>query len=86
MTWMLLPLAVRIKTPGWPALWLPVFLLWPFVFAVFCLALPLCVLVPAPSRAVFTLLVASYRMLCALHGTEVRVTSPEHSTWVIALY
>jgi hypothetical protein len=86
MNWMLLPLAVRIKTPGWPALWLPVFWLWPVVIAVFCLLLPLCVLLPAPSRAVFALLASSYRMLCALHGTEVTVTSPGHSTWIVALY
>lgn len=86
MSWALLPLAARVQTPGWPALWLPVFLLWPVIIAVFCLALPLCVLVPAPRRSVFTALVATYHMLCALHGTEVTVTSAKHSTWNVSLY
>ena len=64
MSWPILPIAMRLKKPGWPALWLPVILLWPLFIAIFCLALP----------------------LCALHGTQVELTGPEHGTWSISLY
>ena len=86
MTWPIMPLAVRVKRSGWPALWLPLIFLWPILIAIFCLALPLCVLVPAPRRSVFATLVATYDMLCSLHGTDVEVSVPEHGTWNISLY
>ena len=86
MSWPILPLAARVKHSGWPAIWLPLILLWPLIIAVFCLALPACVLVPAPRRAVFATLVASYQVLCALHGTSFELEEPEHGAWHIALY
>jgi hypothetical protein len=56
------------------------------IIAVFCLVLPMCVLVPAPRRAVFATLVASYQVLCALHGTAFELEAPQHGTWNIELY
>jgi hypothetical protein len=84
--WSILPLAVRVQKRGWPAIWLPLFLLWPLVIVLFCLALPLSLLSPAPGRAVLAVLIASYRVLCALHGTQVEVISSEQSSWNISLY
>lgn len=86
MTWLLLPMALRMKRGRWPAIWLPLILLWPLIIAVFCLALPLCVFVPAPRRSAFALLVASYRMLCALHGTDVEFNADAQRTWTFSLY
>jgi hypothetical protein len=85
MSWPVLPLAMRVQRNGWPAVWLPLIVLWPLIIAVFLLALPMCVLVPAPRRAVFSTLVASYRLLCALHGTTVEVDASERGTWNISL-
>lgn len=86
MTWQVLPMAARVKHSGWPTLWLPLFLLWPLFIALFCLALPICIFVPAPRRAAFATLAASYQLLCALHGTEVEIKEPQTGTWRIALY
>lgn len=86
MTWHALPMAARVQFSGWPAIWLPLILLWPVIIAVFCLALPMCVLVPQRRRAVFAALVASYQVLCALHGTKVELKEPATGTWHIALY
>jgi hypothetical protein len=82
----ILPIAVRVKKRGLPAIWLPLFLFWPFIIALFCLALPLCVLSPAPRKNAFALLGTTYQMLCALRGTQVEVTGSEHGTWSISLY
>lgn len=81
-----LPVALRVERRGWPAIWLPLILLWPVVIAVFCLALPLCVLVPALRRSAFATLVASYRVLCALRGTDVELGACAQSTWTFSLY
>lgn len=86
MSWGILPVAVRVKRSGWPAVWLPLILLWPLIIAVFSLTLPLAVLAPAPPRAVLAALVASYQMLCALHGTELELKMNEHDSWSLALY
>jgi hypothetical protein len=85
-SWPLLPIAARVQVSGWPAIWLPVIVLWPLFIALFCLALPTCVLVPAPRRAMFATLVASYQVLCSLHGTKVEIEEPATGTWNIALY
>jgi hypothetical protein len=84
MTWPLLPLAVRVERRGWPAIWLPLILFWPLILALFALALPLCVLLQP--RPIFAALVATYNMLCALHGTNVEVADSEHSAWSFSLY
>jgi hypothetical protein len=81
-----LPIAARVKKRGLPAIWLPLFLFWPLIIALLCLALPLCALLPAPRKHAFALLGTSYEMLCALRGTQVEVTGPEHGTWSISLY
>ena len=86
MSWPVLPVAVRIQRSGGPAVWLPLILLWPVIMAVLCLALPMVVLVPAPRRAVLATLVASYQVLCALHGTAVEVNASEYGTWSLSLY
>lgn len=81
MSWQLLPLVLRVKCDGWPALWLPVVLLWPVIILAYCLALPLCLLVPAQGRSALGALWASYRVLCATHGTELKI-----ERWSFALY
>lgn len=86
MTWPVLPMAARVRHNGWPTLWLPLILLWPLIIALFALALPICLFVPAPRRAVFATLVTSYQVLCALHGTQVEIKEAETGTWKIALY
>ena len=86
MSWPVLPVAARIRHNGWPTIWLPLFLLWPLIIALFILALPICLVVPAPRRAVFATLAASYRLLCAVHGTQVEIKEPETGSWHIALY
>lgn len=86
MTWPVLPLAARVKRSRWPAFWLPLVLLWPLLIMVFCLAILLCLLVPAPRRPAFEAVWAAYRMLCALHGTQVKFSEGPQSTWTFALY
>jgi len=86
MNWYLLPMALRVQRTGWPAIWLPLILLWPVIIAVFCLALPLSVFIPAPRRSALSMLVASYRLLCALHGSDVELSAWAQSTWTFSLY
>ena len=84
-SWPLLPIAVRVKRRGRPGIWVPLFLLWPLIIAVFCLALPLCAIWPAPRRSALAALGATYQLLCALHGTHVEVTGSD-GDWNISLY
>ena len=86
MSWPVLPVAARVQRGSWPAVWLPLFVLWPLIIAVFALALTLSVFAPAPRRAVLATLLASYDVLCALHGTTVELEEPAHGYWRIALY
>jgi hypothetical protein len=86
MSWPILPIAARVRRDGWPAIWLPLFVLWPLIIALFALTLPICLIVPAPRRALLATLVASYELLCALHGTELEITEHKTGTWSIALY
>jgi fatty acid desaturase len=86
MTWNILPVVVYVKRRGWPPIWLPLILLWPVIIAVFCMALPVCLLVPALRRSAFEPLVASYRVLCALHGTDVELGARAQSTWTFSIY
>ena len=87
MSWPVLPVAARIQRGGWPfAVWLPLILLWPVILAVFGLALPMCVLVASPRRACFATVVATFQLLCALHGTTFELQEPAHGSWRIALY
>jgi hypothetical protein len=86
MTWRLLPWAVRVKCTGWPALWLPLFVLWPLIFAVFCLLLPVCLVLPGRARSALGALRASYDVLCAIHGAEVEVGTTPHGSWRFSLH
>lgn len=86
MSWVLLPLALRLKRPGWPAIWLPLIVLWPLILGLFCLALPLGFVVPARDGSPFSMLVASYRLLCALHGTVFELGSAKQSPWMFSFY
>ena len=88
MSRLVLPIAARVQRNGWPALWLPLFLLWPVLLAAFCLALPLCLLLalPASRHAALSALVTSYELLCALHGTEIQIDASRDEAWRIALY
>jgi len=87
MSWPILPVAARFQCGGWPfAVWLPLILLWPVILALFGLALAVCVLVPAARRAGFATTVASFHLLCALHGTIFELEEPAHGSWRITLY
>lgn len=86
MSWRTLPLAVRVKRGRWPAIWLPLIVLWPLVIALLCLALPLWLLVPTPRRSLTELLVASYRTLCAAHGAEFELNAAGKSSWNFLVY
>lgn len=82
MTWLVMPVALRVKRGGWPALWLPLVLLWPLVFAAFCIALPLSTIWPPRRGSVFAALSAAYRTLCALHGAVFEFgLDDEHWKW-----
>jgi hypothetical protein len=86
MSFELPPLAARVKRTDWPALWLPLFLLWPAIFALFCLALPLCLIVRAPRGSLLAALGATYDLLCALHGTDLELSASDNITWTVSLY
>jgi hypothetical protein len=81
-----LPALARVEfLPFGPPLWLPLFLLWPLVFAIFLFGFVLSLVVPGPSTGTYRALVAAYRMLCALRGfhAEVRV---ERSLYALSLH
>jgi len=86
MTWHLLPLAVRVKRGGWPAIWLPLIVLWPVLFVLLGLLVPLCLVLPGRARAALAALAASYRVLCATHGTEFELGDRFERTWTFSLY
>ncbi len=86
MTWHILPVVMRVERGGWPPFWLPLILLWPLLFIVFCLALPVCVLLPSRRASAFATVLATYHTLCALHGSEFELSSPEHGRWKFSLY
>jgi hypothetical protein len=70
MTW-LLPMFMRVKLAWVPALWLPLFLLWPVVFSVFVLGFVLALVVPGPTARMFDAPRTAWRMLCGLRGARV---------------
>ena len=80
MSW-LLPVFARLRLPRLPALWLPVFVLWPLLamcFALcFALVVPLALLVRAPPRQALLVVVETFHMLCALRGTRISVTDAQ---------
>lgn len=87
------PVVARVQVPGWPTLWLPLLVLWPLLLVLFflllCVAVPLAVLHAAPPRAVLSAVFESFHILCALHGTEIRVSTPGQDTdssWALSLY
>jgi hypothetical protein len=86
MTRQVLPWVVRVKRGGWPAIWLPLFVLWPIILVVFGLLLPLCLLLPGRARAALAALAASYRVLCATHGAEFELGDPSQGSWTFSLY
>jgi hypothetical protein len=68
-----MPALARIELPHGPALWLPVFLLWPMVFAIFLCGFVLALVVPGPVARSYRSLFAAYRVLCALRGLRAEV-------------
>lgn len=86
MTWRVLPVAARVQHSNWPAIWLPLILLWPLIIVLLFLVLPLCLLVPTPHRPGLRLLGETYRLLCALHGTHVEFGEGRQNTWSFAVY
>lgn len=86
MTWQILPVALRVKRGGWPPIWLPLVLLWPILFLVFCLALPLCAALPSRRGGTFETVAATYHLMCALHGTELVLISSANDSWAFSLF
>lgn len=87
----LLPMLVRFKVcgknRGWPALWLPVILLWPLVFFLLLLAFIVGLIAVAifDTRSVksfFRLSAGFYVALCELRGTKIDVETDEHHIFV----
>ena len=70
----LLPLALRVQAQGWPALWLPLVVLWPIILLLFGVGFLSCLFIPTPKDRLFAALAACYRLLCALHGTRLDLT------------
>lgn len=77
----ILPVLARLRLPHWPALWLPVFLLWPLLALAFALclaaAVPAALVLRAPRRKVLLAVVETFHMLCALRGTRIRVSNAD---------
>jgi hypothetical protein len=69
MTW-LLPMFMRVEVAWVPAVWLPLFLLWPLVFSVFVLGFVLALVVPGPTARMFEALRTAWRVLSALRGAR----------------
>jgi hypothetical protein len=87
----LLPIFVRFqlrhKSWGLPTLWLPVVLLWPFVFTLLLLVFFLGVIVvaisDARSLARFTRLFRGlYGAICELRGTRIAVEDRENRIFI----
>ena len=72
-----LPLFARLRLPHLPALWLPLFLLWPLIALCFALLLPLALLWPAPRGRTLAALGETFLVLCALRGTQITVKNAE---------
>jgi hypothetical protein len=49
VSWRLPPLAARIQHNRWPPIWVPLFLVWPPLIALLCLAFPLVLFLVGPS-------------------------------------
>lgn len=80
MNW-LMPAFARLRLPQLPALWLPVFLLWPllalFFALAFALVVPLARLLNAPPRQAVHAVLETFYMLCALRGTRISVSNAD---------
>jgi hypothetical protein len=68
-----LPALARVELPYGPSLLLPLFVLWPLVFAIFVLGFVLALVVPGSVARTYRSLFAAYRMLCALRGLRAEV-------------
>jgi hypothetical protein len=86
MKWSIPPFVLRVRRSGWPAIWLPLVLLWPLVFLAFCVALPVCLVSTSPNGSPLHTLIAAYRTICAVHGTKLELSSTQHGRWSFALY
>ena len=86
MSWHFLPLAARVKCAGWPAIWLPLVLLWPLIFLALFMGILLCAFVPTSRGSAVETARAAYRVLCALRGTSVEFGDGPRSTWTFTLY
>lgn len=97
MSWPLPPILLRAKTLRWPALWVPVVVLWPLYLVVFVVgllfSLPLAAALRAPVRAVLLALLETFRLLCALHGSQLVLSrsaadrpSDARRSWTLTIY
>ena len=87
----LLPIFLRVKLchKNWwmPTLWLPLFLLWPFlfvlIFVIFFVGLVAVVILDTRSvRRFFSLFGGIYLTLCALRGTKVDVEHKDNQIFI----
>ena len=85
------PLLMRVRLTAprhrFPTLWLPLFLVWPLVFALaLLLALPcllfLCVVAPRSIGAAFAVLGAAYALVCSLRGTLIDVAGGPSAVFI----
>jgi len=70
-----LPVLARLRVSPLPALWLPLFLLWPLIALCFALLLPAALLWPAPRAKTLAALAEAFHVLCALRGTRICMKS-----------
>jgi hypothetical protein len=75
MRW-LLPALLRVRVGSMTTLWLPLFLLWPLVLAVFSIGLVVTVCAPGPRLRHWACLTSAWQLLCATRGSHVDVCSP----------
>jgi hypothetical protein len=71
-----LPTLLRVRMGDALTLWLPLFLLWPLVLALFSLLLLVAVLAPGPKGRALACWATAWQLLCATRGTHVDVRAP----------
>lgn len=76
----MLPAILRLRFRGWPALWLPLFLVWPLVplllLGVFVAVYVLEARAAVPRASAFARVASVWQLLCATRGIRVDVADP----------
>jgi hypothetical protein len=77
----MLPTLVRLKFRHWPALWLPLFLLWPFAILLFVFSYVLfCALELSADRSLSRVndcMASLWRLMCSARGLRVDIEAPD---------